>query len=725
MLSNTSRNPRAWGPLLPFGVFLVFSAIAIYHSAPHLTGGDCGEYVTAGAYLGNTHPPGNPVHHMASYLFQQIPFGDAYGRSVLLSALSAAGAVAVLFLVSSAMGVPVPISIGISFLFGFSKPVMHNALVTEVYTLLTLFLALYSLYFLSPLPDGDADGRRRNLALAFLSGVGMGVHYLSIFYTLPLLFAGLWRQRRETSLLARGALLFLVGFLVMLYLPARALAHPPANYGDPSTPVSFLRSVGWSVYSSRPVKGRNALLLLRQFGWTGIALLSTLSAAILPLTALGLVAGGARARQATPLLSSAGMFFVANVLLQNYPSRIMTESDAWRFLAPAAIPLHLYAGIGMTVLFEKFASSEKTPGMSHRRTAVAVLCLFGILVAVTGWRSTKDNSRNRDFVVRDYFREIFLSLPLNASVILDKDTEVFSGLATHFVERLRTDLYLVDRTQSHLANIYGDGDLSQRRLEFFKAQKEKIFLDQYPDAVAFVTLPEWAIREKRWRRYGFAFLTKQAAKPLYDFPKANPVRFGKNAATAYDLKTRGILKDILLANLARSPLTVAEFLTASLRIERIAWDDPSFYIEYGIRMTGQEMLSEAESAFRRALTIYPPSPEGKLQLAILMARTRRLSEAALLLADPEVQEYPEAQFYLGNYYNHIGLFKEAVARYEEAARLGYRTATLWNNMAVALIRTDQREKARQYFLEALRVDPSYQGARDNLHRLESEKNSIP
>ena len=67
-----------------------------------------------------------------------------------------------------------------------------------------------------------------------------------------------------------------------------------------------------------------------------------------------------------------------------------------------------------------------------------------------------------------------------------------------------------------------------------------------------------------------------------------------------------------------------------------------------------------------------------------------------------------------------GNFPEAIAKYEHALLLGYRTPPLLSNLGVAYAREGNREKARMLFQEALRVDPGYPGARANLEKLENE-----
>lgn len=710
---------------LAAAVFLLFFGYTVFQSAPHLTGGDCGEYVTAAAYLGNTHPPGNPVHHMLAHAALHFPFGDAYFRSAAVSCLAAAGAVCVLCELLAVAGCGPVAAAGTALLFGVSPLVMRNALVTEVYTLLLLFGALASAYYLRAVRDGAPRTARAFRALAFAAGLGMGVHYLSAFFVLPLLAAA-WRgEERKARSAAIAGLLFLCGFAVMLYLPARSLAHPPADYGSPSTLRSFLHAVTWREYASRPAEGRSAALLVSQVLWAGEALVRSVSPAVLPLAAAGAAVARTRLSGALPLLAGGTAVFAANVVLQNFPSRIMTLSEMPRFLALAAFPLYALAGLGVDGIL-RLARSLRARGARRAVPAIAAGA-FLLLAAVSGWRSANLYDRSGDFTVRDHLREVFLSLPPNAAVFVEGDTANFSALATHFVERLRTDLLPIDRTGSYLASIYSfdsgapPGRPDPLSLERMRAEKESAFIGSYPFPAAYVSLPRWAERAGGWKRYGRIVLFERGAGTgAYRFPPAGPVRHARNAATACDLKTRIYAASVLLNDFLGSGTPSGD---GGVRIEQIAdigWDNPLSFVAIGTIRMNSGRLGEAERDLRHALAIYPPSVEAKEQLGILLARTNRPDEAATLLSDPELGDSPEAQFHLGNHSNRQGNFREAIARYEHALSLGYRNPAILSNLGVAYAREGKRDRARALFLDALRLDPGYPGAKVNLKRMDDQ-----
>jgi len=726
-LGKSAAAGRDPGLSLPPAIFLFFFAFAMVQTAPHLTGGDCGEYVTAGAYLGNTHPPGNPVHHMLSYLAQQLPFADAFSRSTMVSAVSGAGAVALLCSLLVGAGCGAVPAAGTSILFGFSPVVMRNALVTEVYTLLLLFCLGLSLGFVRLQKEDETTDPRGFHLLAFATGLGMGIHYFAAIFAFPLLLHE-WRKSREKWTTAlRGAALLLGGFAAMLYLPVRSLAHPPVDYGSPSTLRSFLHAITWSEYYSRPSEGRSALLLLSQVSWTGEALFRSLSALVLPLAVVGAARSRNRNPGAVPLFFGGLAVFGANVVLQNFPSRIMTLSDMPRFLALSVFPLYLIAGMGMDELLRIVRSSTAEKAVRRPLPAAVALC-FLLVVTVSGWRAARLYDRSGDFVVRDYLREAFLSLPPNSAVFVEGDTANFSALAEHFVERLRTDLLPIDRTGSYLASIYSTeggtpGTADPIALERLLARKESSFMSSYPFSAAYVTLPDWARRKGGWLEYGrISLLIGAGDNGRYFLPPSFPVRYGRNASTACELKTRLYLSAALYVEFLKTPESFPDPGKRMAEILEVSWDNPTFFADLGGNDMEEGRLEESERALRHALLIYPSSTEARKYLGILLARTNRLKEAFPFLSDRELADQPEVQFYLGNYFNHKGDSKETIARYEHALSLGYRTPALLSNLGVAYAREGNREKARTLFREALRMDPDHTGARKNLERLERVRN---
>jgi len=170
-----------------------------------------------------------PVGHTSAY------------RVALLSAVSGAAAAALLaWLVASLTGLALPGALaGIA--FALWLPTWSQAVRPEVYALEALLFAV----FLIALWRWHDERSPRRLLWVALSAGGVAMHHRTGFLAAgPALIAAFWltRPRRLRGLLSAGAL-FITPFLCYLYLPIRAAARPPMNWGYPATAERFLYHV--------------------------------------------------------------------------------------------------------------------------------------------------------------------------------------------------------------------------------------------------------------------------------------------------------------------------------------------------------------------------------------------------------------------------------------------------------------------------------------------------
>jgi hypothetical protein len=267
-------------------------ALGLYGAtmAPSLTlghgGTDGAELAVAVHTQGVPHPTGYPTYVLLAQAFRVLPWRDLAGRLNLLSAVAAAlttglvAATAAALVSDEGRGLPAVISAAVA---GLSLTVAglfwSQALITEVYTLHTLFVALALWLLLRWRRHGGAS---LPLAGLFL-GLGLGNH-VSLLVLLPgaacFLVFGRRRPRRSEILLTLG--LLLAGLGVYLYIPLRAAADPWLNWSNPRSWADF-----WAHVSGRSYQGllfrtpwpqvaarvpAVARFLLRDFGPWGVLL---------------------------------------------------------------------------------------------------------------------------------------------------------------------------------------------------------------------------------------------------------------------------------------------------------------------------------------------------------------------------------------------------------------------------------------------------------------------
>jgi hypothetical protein len=208
--------------------------------------------------LGVGHPTGYPTYMMLTHLFTYLPFGDPAYRVNLASAVYGVAAVLVVYLAGLRLGGRAVAAAAGALAFGLSGAFWSQAVIAEVYTFEALLVALIILFLL--VWRDRRDGRYL-LLCAFLIGLSL-THHLTSILLVPAALAFVYftdsRVFSRTVLMLKGVGLFLLGLLPLLYLPIRALMHPPLNEADPSTPWRFLLLVtGGSFLAESSEKGRH------------------------------------------------------------------------------------------------------------------------------------------------------------------------------------------------------------------------------------------------------------------------------------------------------------------------------------------------------------------------------------------------------------------------------------------------------------------------------------
>jgi predicted AlkP superfamily phosphohydrolase/phosphomutase/tetratricopeptide (TPR) repeat protein len=131
----------------------------------------------------------------------------------------------------------------------------------------------------------------------------------------------------------------------------------------------------------------------------------------------------------------------------------------------------------------------------------------------------------------------------------------------------------------------------------------------------------------------------------------------------------------------------------------------------------------AEQHLRRAVELDPDYAGVLANLGSLCARTGRSEEAIRILmraVEKEPANY-EARMNLGAALGKAGRHQEAIAQFEEARKRGFRSATLFNGLAVAYHETGQFQKCIESLKESLALDPDQPEVRALLADVQAQK----
>lgn len=468
---------------------LVFAAsLATYYFtlAPTVTFVDSGELIAVAHTLGVAHPPGTPLYTILAHLAQLVPVGNVAARVNFASALFAAAASALVALLvgellhlsavanqgekkkrvkqtaaerrtqaarkaeaderwsrHSEMAV-LAAMLAAGLLFAFSRTLWAYATIAEVYTLNVLLTVLIIfLMFLWRRIFIEAGRNRLLYAAAFLFGLAMGVHHVTIVLMLPALAFLVYQTAGEgfftSKRLLYAALFASAGLAIYAYLPVAASRSPVMNWGDPQTFERFWWHITGRQYqtffsiSVTTMAGQFEEFIrfaANQFGpWWSIAGLA--------FAALGFAQMIKRNRTA--------FFFFALVMVAdlaialNYD--IAEDKDA--YYLPIFISMAVACGFGVEWLIRKILQTRMPLALARGVAAVAVL----LAIAITFAGNLPHNDRSRYHLARDYVENVFSTVEPGA-MLLTLDWQIYSPLLyVSEVERQHRDVVAIDVNQ--------------------------------------------------------------------------------------------------------------------------------------------------------------------------------------------------------------------------------------------------------------------------------------
>lgn len=402
--------------------FLLYAVTA----APGITwahhGADGGELIAAAMTNGVPHPPGYPLYTLLlrGWLWLValiVPGSELAWRGNMLSALLGSLSVGVTGLVAYAV-VPVrrmrwPLAFLVALAWTVSPLMWSQAIITEVYALHALTIALLGLaVFVYP---------RRPWLLMPIAMLGVANH-LTILLLLPAALYLSWthttpdpRKRLSPFLavalgLAAGAL-----FYVRTPLVAGALPPPPVNWGYADNAAGFWWLVSGQAYRSYLFNVPGDQVLGRVAGWA-----NTLVSQLTPV-GLGIaLVGFAYWDQTAPTRRNFALLWILPVSLY---SIVYYTRDSDIYLLPVSWLITILFGVGLAVIGEWVAEKlRRTETLSTAALAgLAAVGLLGLML----WRFPNVSLRT-DAEARQYLQETTAVLEADSIVITGRDFETFA-----------------------------------------------------------------------------------------------------------------------------------------------------------------------------------------------------------------------------------------------------------------------------------------------------------
>jgi hypothetical protein len=451
MNASEGTNPlRRWGAaLLGAALVILFSVLYAGTLAPTVLPYGAPDTLDSPmlqaevSVLGIGHPTGYPTYMMLTHLYTYLPIGDPAHSINLASAIYGVAAVLVVYLAGLRLCRRVVAAAAGATAFGLSGAFWGQAVISEVYTLEALLVALV---ILALLVWRDTRAERYLLLSAFLVGLSL-THHLTSVLLVPAAPAFMFLTDRsvfsKAGLKLKSLGLLLLGLLPFLYLPIRAMMHAPLNEADPSTPWRFLLLVtGGSFLAESSEKGRHcspsSLALAdpsTKLGFFADHLLGQFSIILMLVGVFAAVFLLFRDRAAAVLLGTLffGCLGQALVYLQ------LGIEDFYVFMIPAflAFGLCISAGLGTVLRWtEGLAVSSATS-----RIIVIILSLLMLAIPLVGVREAyAAHDRSGDFGGRKTIDIVASNVKQNATILHHRSPLWYMVL----VERRRRDLTLID-----------------------------------------------------------------------------------------------------------------------------------------------------------------------------------------------------------------------------------------------------------------------------------------
>jgi hypothetical protein len=448
--SEGTKPLRRWGPaLLGAALVILFGVLCAGTLAPTVLPYGAPDTLDSPmlqaevSVLGIGHPTGYPTYMMLTHLFTYLPIGDLAYRINLASAVYGAAAVLVVYLAGLRLCRRAVAAAAGALAFGLSSAFWGQAVISEVYTLEALLVALV---ILALLVWRDTRAERYLLLSAFLVGLSL-THHLTSVLLVPAAPAFVFLTDRcvfsKVGLMLKSFGLFLFGLLPFLYLPMRAMMQAPLNEADPSTPWRFLLLVtGGSFLAESSEKGRHcspsALALAdpsTKVGLLGDHLLGQFSIILVLVGVFAAVFLLFRDRAAAVLLGTLffGCLGQAVVYLQ------LGIEDFYVFLIPAflAFGLCISAGLGAVLRWAEGLAVRSATS----RIIVFVLSFLMLAIPLVGVREAYAvHDRSGDFGGRKTIETVANNVKPNATILHHRSPLWYMVL----VERRRRDLTLID-----------------------------------------------------------------------------------------------------------------------------------------------------------------------------------------------------------------------------------------------------------------------------------------
>ncbi|MEW6095147.1 MAG: DUF2723 domain-containing protein [bacterium] len=710
-----------------FLLFLISLQVYLKTLTPTLPFGDSGNFITCAYTLGITQPTGYPTYLMIGHLFTYLPLGNIAYRINLISAVAAALACMILYLLllkfqsfrpykqdrKDSLVVHYTPPVVAALLLAVSSTFWSQAVVTEVYTLNALFLLSMVLLLViwreRIINYNSQINSKVNLPLylfAFVCGVSF-THQLSTIFIIPAaIFWILITDKKiflEYKRLGLLILLFLIGLLPYLYLPIRASMEAEPAWRDTSTLSEIINHI-----TGKEFQDRMTFLSVNEFKeikeWVFhlvniVKLKEYFNLFIKQFTIyiwwIGIIGLWILFKNNFKLLLLLVLIFIADVLYSiNYQI-----FDIEVYYIPSFVIWAVFIGCGIKGIINlvkvvRGKSSFIKIGGSY---ILCTLFLFSPIIAYS--QNYYQNNKSRYYFAYDFAQNILRQLPEKSILIAQAEPDILTTWYHRYIEKAREDVAIVRVYNlneawyiSEIKNRYPwlKIELNEEPVKGLYSHYQPIFkriLNDNIDSFSIYFVFKDALITNVGIEKGYSIEEGILSKCLKE--KTEVINTLKNPNYIY----RGIFDKEIYKD-----------FWAKVAIRRYGID----YNDRGREYFRVKKYIDAEASFKMAINLIPEGIEYYYNLGLVYFNQKRYDLAiktfqkALKLDSKYINAYKS----IGNIYEKLGNIKEAINNYKKVVEIDTQDIKMHNALARVYYKDGMLDKVIEECKEIIRIDPN-------------------
>ncbi|MFH1610729.1 MAG: DUF2723 domain-containing protein [Patescibacteria group bacterium] len=461
-------------PVWFFVIFGIALTVYMFTLCPTVYLEDSSEFVTVVETLGIPHPSGYPLYVLLGKFFSLIiPIGTIAWKINLMSAFFGALTISFLFLIIRKILILINkrqlegnrliynlSAFSSSLILAFTLIFWSQAIVAEVYTLNTFFVALivYFLLIWREKIEKQAFKTADKLLLftIFIFGLSLTNHQMMLLLSPVFITYVIWiypKVFKDYKLILSALFLVFLGLSVYLYLPIRAAQDPVFNWGNPQDIRGFKSQLLREQYNdlkldSAKIFDKNKLPFVSLF-FKDISIQFTIPACFIIF--LGFLLHYLRDKKTYFLLL--GIFVCNSLLIILIRSSVSSPINDFYFRVyylPAYFVLIAWAGVCfqflIKILFKFINNISKTIKTSIKILVILIIFLLPFSFLINNWN---DSDRDDFWFVNDWARAVLESMDQDSYLMLNNDqpafdSMIFSLFYIQAVENVRLDVKLVN-----------------------------------------------------------------------------------------------------------------------------------------------------------------------------------------------------------------------------------------------------------------------------------------